>query len=599
MDYSAHDPDHPGGRDPWASSPQANRTSFGQPPTSDIPSSPLPPQASPYHDGGEQYGYMGDQDAQSRPGTAPENGDHQQQQQQQPHVSGQDAPRSPQAHHGQQPQRYHGNRPQRQQQQQYKLQAKVTGLERNSKKDPILRFDIYVRLDSINLAELRLGEITNLPKFRTTQFRDVRRLHSEFVKLGEHLISACPEAIVPAVPPATTSAGAGTDEDEARLKTSIQRWLNIVCSNDMLIRDEEMVFFVESDFGYSPVVRRKQPATGVRRKMIKQFAPPPDDTPELAAARPIVKAFYLGTMEAEQKLEKVVKHRRNLGVAESDLGAKFAALHVQETHVGLSHAYKKLGKVIQATGDFHAAQGTAEATTLGDPLQYHSSDAFIAKETLTNRHILLRELLQAQSATKSKLSAADRLKASSSVKRDKVDEAIAALDEARSHEQYLTSKAQRVTANLLQEQRKWFDRTTQDMRQAIREYVVREIEAERRTLATLESVRPDIRAIDGSGGLSRLGREAHPAQRRVSMASSQGPKGDAWSGVPRRPGDGLNRSMSGSIVAPLPEVDENEGESTGGRKRATSKSGSQKGIEEDDDRIDAKNAASRLATTTF
>lgn len=152
---------------------------------------------------------------------------------------------------------------------------------------------------------------TNLPKFRTTQFRDVRRLHSEFVKLGEHLISACPEAIVPAVPPSTTSAGAGTDEDEARLKASLQRWLNIVCSNDILIRDEEMVFFVESDFGYSPVVRRKQPATGVRRKVIKQFAPPPDDTPELAAARPVVKAFYLGTMEAEQKLEKVVKQRRS------------------------------------------------------------------------------------------------------------------------------------------------------------------------------------------------------------------------------------------------------------------------------------------------
>jgi hypothetical protein len=131
------------------------------------------------------------------------------------------------------------------------------------------------------------------------------------VKLGEHLISACPEAIVPAVPTATTSAGAGTDEDEARLKTSLQRWLNIVCSNEILIRDEEMVFFVESDFGYSPVVRRKQPATGVRRKVIKQFAPPPDDTPELAAARPVVKAFYLGTMEAEQKLEKVVKHRRS------------------------------------------------------------------------------------------------------------------------------------------------------------------------------------------------------------------------------------------------------------------------------------------------
>lgn len=76
------------------------------------------------------------------------------------------------------------------------------------------------------------------------------------------------------------------------------------------MRDEEMVFFVESDFGYSPVVRKRQPATGVRRKVLKQFAPPPDDTPELLESRPIVKAFYLGTMDAQQKIDKVVKNRR-------------------------------------------------------------------------------------------------------------------------------------------------------------------------------------------------------------------------------------------------------------------------------------------------
>lgn len=112
------------------------------------------------------------------------------------------------------------------------------------------------------------------------------------------------------MPPPLTAAGAGTDEDEARIKTSLQRWLNVVCGNDVLMRDEEMVFFVESDFGYSPVVRRKQPATGVRRKYIKQFAPPPDDTPELLDARPIVKSFYLSTMETGQKVEGVVKKRR-------------------------------------------------------------------------------------------------------------------------------------------------------------------------------------------------------------------------------------------------------------------------------------------------
>lgn len=276
-------------------------------------------------------------------------------------------------------------------------------------------------------------------------------------------------------------------------------------------------------------------------------------------------------------------------------------MNTQEPHQGLANAYRKLGKTIQTTGDYHAAQGTAEATTIGDPLQYHSQDSFIVKETLTNRHILLRELLQAQQLTRSKLNAADRLKASSSVRREKVDEAISALDEARSNELYLLGKTQRVTANLLQEQRRWFARTAADLRLSIREYVIREIEAERRTLATLESVRPDIRAIDSSGGLSRLGREAHPATRRASLAASQGPKGDAWSGVPRRP-DGLNRSISGSFMSNVPE--ENGEEQQGaGRERALSgaSSGGLKGVkeEDDEDRVDARNAAARLATSSF
>lgn len=285
-----------------------------------------------------------------------------------------------------------------------------------------------------------------------------------------------------------------------------------------------------------------------------------------------------------------------LGLAESDLGVKLGIMHVQEEHLGLSNAYRKLGKIIQTTGDYHAAQGTAEATTLADPLNYHSSDAFIVKETLTNRHILLRDLISAQQATRSKLSSADRLKASSSVRRDKVDEAISALDEARSHELYLAQKTQRVTANLLHEKRRWFARTSADLRTSIREYVLRQIEAERRTLATLESVRPDVRAIDSSGGLSRLGREAHPQIRRSTMAASQGPKGDAWSGVPRR-ADALDRSVSGTFPA-LPEDGTNGTEN--GRVRALS-GASLTGAKEDDDedRVDAKNAASRLATSTF
>ena len=282
-------------------------------------------------------------------------------------------------------------------------------------------------------------------------------------------------------------------------------------------------------------------------------------------------------------------------------------MHAQETHTGLSQAYRKLGRVIQSCGDYHAAQGTAEATTLGDPLSYHAADAFIVKETLTNRHILLRELLQAEGVRRSKESSVARLKSNTSVRREKVDEAISGLDEALSQEAYLKGKTQRVTANLLLEKRRWFERTAKDLNLSIREYVLREIEAERRMLATLESVRPDIRAIDASGGLSRLGRENLPslAARRASMASSQGSKGDAWSGVPRSR-DALNRSISGSFgTIGIPEAAEaettNGDADSAGRPRSMTGSTILGGVkeDEDEDRVDAKNAASRLAQSTF
>ncbi|KAL3474555.1 Vps5 C terminal like-domain-containing protein [Aspergillus californicus] len=583
MDYSGYsqDPENPTGSSPWAS-PRPTEATYAPSSTSDIPSSPLPPQHhSPYDADRDSHADAVEArtPGEGEPGLT--------ERVQNTHIGefGHTAEQSgsPNQPRSQLPARYQTGARQniRQPAPVYKIQGKITALERTGKKDPILRFDVH----------------TNIPKFRTTQYRDVRRTHAEFVKLADHLMSANPEAFVPAVPPPLTPAGAGTDEDEFRVKSSMQRWLNVVFNNDILTQDDEIVLFVESDFGYSPVVRMKQPATGVRRKVLKQFAPPPDDTPELQNARPVVKMFYLGSMDAGHKVDRVVKARRGLGLAESEFGIKVGQMHVQESHPGLSNAYRKLGKVIQTVGDYHAVQATAEATTLGDPLSYHSSDALIVKETLTNRHILLRELLQAQQTALSKRAAADRLKVSSSVRPDKVDEAISALEEAQTHEDYLTKKTQRVTSNLLTEKRRWFDRTSNDLWVSLREYTLRQIETERRTLAMLESVRPDIRAIDASGGLSRLGRESHPTARRANLGSSQGPKGDAWSGIPRRI-DSLGRSLSGSFAASAPD-DEDEANGQGAKGRLRSPSGVGLITEDDEDRLDARNAASRLATSTF
>lgn len=174
MDYSSlpNDADHPGGSSPWSSSPQPNnRPGFQSPTRTDAPPSPLATN-SPYRpesgsESAQEYSndQPGGRGRYSRPessgeGSAPEESGSspdlsarlQSPQLGEPGFTDQPEYHQQQQHAPQQrsdgPQRYHtgGARgAQRQNIAQYKLQAKITNLERTGRKDPILRFDIHVR----------------------------------------------------------------------------------------------------------------------------------------------------------------------------------------------------------------------------------------------------------------------------------------------------------------------------------------------------------------------------------------------------------------------------------------------------------------------
>ena len=159
MDYSAAIADDPAAASPWgSSSPRAQRAPF-------TGASPDSPRTSAGHGRNESQnslpepalgdsqapineGSLNDQEpphpdgTQNHPTGSP-------QQQRQPPIQAQ----HPHAQHAQQQQqaqqrsgaaRYHNARQQRPVPQ-YKLQAKVTALERTGRKDPVLRFDVYVR----------------------------------------------------------------------------------------------------------------------------------------------------------------------------------------------------------------------------------------------------------------------------------------------------------------------------------------------------------------------------------------------------------------------------------------------------------------------
>lgn len=148
MDYSTADADDHHGASPWASSPQQNR--FGSE-VHDVPPSPLPAGAQ-YDDSLNSRPATADSEAQvpiaAAPVPAAENGESRQRQETQQEGAPATQARVPAG------QRYKGQGREKRPQPQYRLTAKVTGLERNGRKDPILRFDVYVwELRQANMAK--------------------------------------------------------------------------------------------------------------------------------------------------------------------------------------------------------------------------------------------------------------------------------------------------------------------------------------------------------------------------------------------------------------------------------------------------------------
>ena len=156
--------EYPGsGTSPWASSPDASRTSFGDVSRTDAPGPASPQQhergassnAQPQN-GQQQHDH--DQSYQPQAGSWSPEQQHQWQEHQRQQQQQQQAPQRAPGEEGRRPQsaRYHGVPPQqRQHMPQYKLQAKITGMERSQKKDLIIRFDVYVSTERVRRSSMR------------------------------------------------------------------------------------------------------------------------------------------------------------------------------------------------------------------------------------------------------------------------------------------------------------------------------------------------------------------------------------------------------------------------------------------------------------
>lgn len=398
----------------------------------------------------------------------------------------------------------------------YLIKIKLESIEKNRPTNPILRFH---------------AEVTGLPKFRQSSYKDIRRTYNEIVKFNQYLIVSNVEVFVPVIPQPQTSYPTGGEDETKQLHFVWQEWFDRITMNPILLTDEEMVYFIESDFGYSVInsSRRSAVASGIMRKTLKQLAVPFDPFLDLAEFRPMVKSAFLLCQKLHKILDQSRKSDKQLSSLISELSTKLRGLaQFEQVHPGMKNMWEKLSKVAQIQSELLLIQLITDMGSLGDGLRALANDLYEVKEALTNRHLIMREYIQAQAQTKAKQIQAHKIKSKSSLDPVKVDEALRSLELSTLAEENLQCQVKRISGEMSFERNEEIEFIEKKFRTMLRTFTLSRVDQHRKLLKHLENIRLDVRIIDAKGGLSRLNRD-NLTQMKHNLTQSQAEAGDAWS----------------------------------------------------------------------
>lgn len=366
-------------------------------------------------------------------------------------------------------------------------------------------------------------QVAGLPGFRKLLYTEVKRLAALVGRFRNYLEMAAMECFVPALPV--------VGSDLSRFQRRLQVWFDRVTANPVLVRADEWVYFVENDFDYSVIntSRHVPMATGLRRRTLKQLPPPYDSFQDLAEFRPFVKLTHLVAQKLKSRLDRSDRALVQSATDALALAATLAAFAegMDAKHTGMLQMWQALARTVTA-----GAQVAGDSTPLDEWLEQVVNDLFSVKEALTNRHLVMRELLAAQEATKSAHAKVVKMKKRPVNDPIRVDEAIRLLEDATRAERSLTAQVKRISGSMCMERTQVQLAWQQDLRQTLRQHALAKIDSHRKALRIWEQLRPAVRGVDATGGLLRLGRNL-PVGSSPKKAS-QGRYDDEWSSRERR-----------------------------------------------------------------
>lgn len=424
----------------------------------------------------------------------------------------------------------------------FSIVIKVREVENNGKlaqTNPVIRFDAQVK---------------NIPGFRKHAYKDVRRTYKEIESFYKYLIYNNIEVFVPALLQVTPAFMAMSPEFVDSVTRNVQEWFNRISHNSILIRNQEFVlFFEQNDFSYTPSKTKPSNnsvmATGLKRKTLKQLQPPYDASQELAEYRPMIKEFHQLSERLVDRLDKLVKLQKQSSDSTIEFHSKMSKVAPIRANINseASKLWEKTEKVMQVFSDMSLVGNVMLNASLAECFQLISDDCYNIKEALTNRHLLMRELINAEENTRKRQMTIGRLKAKSIIDPVKIDEAIRSLELANNYEKELRYEVKRTTYEMLLESREYTKYLTALLQKTFKAIALYQIQHERKKLHLLTT----NKVVNPVDSLGRLGRES---QAVYSPEASPTKTGDSWNARPKKR-DSINGPESAKTPDDISSVD--------------------------------------------
>ncbi|KAH8556493.1 Vps5 C terminal like-domain-containing protein [Umbelopsis sp. PMI_123] len=370
---------------------------------------------------------------------------------------------------------------------------------------------------------------TTLPTFQH-KTSSGERTYSEFERLASHLTLLYEDLFVPALPDLSVSTVSGQrpEDEENVLIARIRRWVNRITTHPRFKASELVREFAESGQGFLPL---DKPVSFHRQtSRFKQLkggfglggSAPAEADEDFMTFTNQIQSFSQGLQTASKALHANFKCRKALSSAYLEMATKLSTLSEKELDAALQNAYRGLANVVQECGELQRPQAQSENTVIGDMIAYQIKNTQSAKDCLDARLSGIAQHLEAVKNTESKYKTMNKLKASSSIKAERVNEAIEDMHEAKAQEQDILRRCEKVNKNLKRDlSTNYKIQLTDDVTSAITEYVKAQIQFEKQHLKKWESLRSKHDTFTGDqSGRKRTGSIGRTDERRAAQMLS-------------------------------------------------------------------------------